>query len=171
MASARAAESEVRKEARQAFLDAGAPAELLELFDFEAAIARGRRQDLGYGGATGYIDFLRGTDFGDAAMLFGRDPHRRFYLAVLYQRANSEEKRAAAFFQRYSEQPLFFVNGGQHLDDSFVCCSRLGGPSGLHDSHARLLLLASTGSAQLPSGEVLSLSPPVAERPSSPARA
>ena len=136
---------------------AGAPAALLRLVDFGAALARARRADEQDTGSTGYIDFLTPAHFAAGRpILYGTDICGRFYLALKYEVQG--RLGISCLFQRYNNNDELFVNAPDLW--SGVCASSVRAAASLGDlceHHSNLLRLAEHGAVAFREGHVARL--------------
>lgn len=67
-------------------------------------------------GGTGYIDFITPSYFNNTNIIYGYDRYDRFFISIMYDRINNNKKttnNVITFFQRYSDNGYYYVNGGQ----------------------------------------------------------
>ena len=67
-------------------------------------------------GSTGYIDFLRPNHFNSTNIIYGYDCYNRFFISIIYDKKVNNivtTNNVITFFQRYSDNDYFYVNGGQ----------------------------------------------------------
>ena len=140
--------------ADELFKTSGAPDQLFRMFDVGKMVIRGCKRDIK--ARSDYIDFFVCRDFEThKPILWGRDHVGRFYIAVCYDRGSSTH--VACLFQRYSDDPFFFVNS---VDDiaKRVCTSNFQEGrriDSLDSHHLNLLTLATEGTLVLEAGEVV----------------
>ena len=71
-------------------------------------------------GATGYIDFIKPNDFPENCnLMYGVDIYNRNFLTYNYKDEHGKD-HVMTLFQRYSDQPYFFVNCCNSLANSYV---------------------------------------------------
>lgn len=141
-------------------LEAGAPTSILMNIDASKSIQWMHKLNLERCGYTGYIDNITSEEFPkDKPVLYGKDPHQRFYIALRYiWRGRSG---IACLFQRYTEDSEFFVNCCDCISDRTVFTSRFvtvkesrhSSRSMIAKHHTILLELATNGMVTLESGE------------------
>jgi len=70
-------------------------------------------------GMTDYIDFIKSTDFPENCnLMYGNDCYRRFFLSHHY--TDNNNNYVMTMFQRYTDDPDFYVNGGNSLASCHV---------------------------------------------------
>jgi hypothetical protein len=66
---------------------------------------------------TGYIDYIKPEYFENSSIMYGKDCYKRFFITIRFKTiiesdVSNTVVNAITFFQRYTDNDAFFVNGG-----------------------------------------------------------